>query len=84
MLPFILPAPVQDLTCCSDSNSVERLSEFSSTPQTSVHTTPQDSPIRQVEFVDDGAIPSTSGESSVKKRKIQSKGKDLTLLMESQ
>ena len=71
------------LTCCSDSNSVERLSEFSSTPQSSVHTTPEGSPVKCTNYVDDGAVPSTSGAPPVKKLKIQSKGKDLTLLMKS-
>ena len=75
-------APTEDLTGCSDSNSVERLSEFSSTPQTSVHMTPESSPTRQETLATDGAVPSTSGEPPVKKPKLQSKGKDLTLLME--
>ena len=76
-------APTEDLTGYSDSNSVERLSEFSSTPQTSVHVTPESSATKQVTLANDGAIPSTSGEPPVKKPKLQSKGKDLTLLMES-
>ena len=79
---ILFTAPTEDLTGCSDSNSVERLSEFSSTPQTSVHTTPESSPARQETLATDGAIPSTSGEPPVKKPKLQSKGKDLTLLME--
>ena len=84
ILRFIsFAAPNEDLTGCSDSNSVERLSEFSSTPQTSVHTTPESSPTKQAKLANDGAIPSTSGEPPVKKPKLQSKGKDLTLLMES-
>ena len=74
-------APTEDLTGCSDSDLVERLSEFSSTPQTSVHTTLEGSPTKQVKVVDDGAVPSTSGEPSVKKPKSQLRGKDLTLLM---
>ena len=63
-------APTEDLTGCSDSNSVERLSELSSTPQSSVHTTPEGSPTKQVESVDNGATPSTSGEPPAKKPKL--------------
>ena len=74
-------APTEDLKGCSDSNSVERLSEFSSTPQTSVHTTPGSSPIQPMEVTMNVALPSTSGEPSVKK--LESKRKDLTLLMDS-
>ena len=74
-------APTEDLRGCSDSNSVEKLSEFSSTPQSSVHTTPGSSPIQPMEVTMDVALPSTSGEPSVEK--LESKGKDLTLLMGS-
>ena len=44
--------------------------------------TPESSPARQVTLATDGAIPLISGEPPVKKPKLQSKGKDLTLLME--
>ena len=79
LISFI--APTEDLTGCSDSNSVERLSEFSSSPRSSVHTTPENSPTKQMKYVDNGAVPSTSGTPPPTKSNIQSKGKDLTLLM---
>ena len=64
-------APVEDNTGCSDSGSII-CSKFSSTPNTSVHSTPEPSPAkrRKVEVE-----PSTSKEVK------QSRGKDLTLLM---
>ena len=77
-------APVEDQTGCSDCDLVENCSEFSSTPNTSTHTTPESSPIkkRRVEesqpSTAEGAQPSTS--SGHKK----SKGKDLSLLMATQ
>ena len=77
-------APVVDQTGCSDCDLVENCSEFSSTPNTSTHTTPESSPIkkRRVEeprpSTSKGAQPSTS--SGHKK----SKGKDLPLLMANQ
>ena len=77
-------APVEDQTGCSDCDLVENCSEFSSTPNTSTHTTPGSSPIkkRRVEepqpSTSKGTQPSTS--SSHKK----SKGKDLSLLMANQ
>ena len=77
-------APVEDQTGCLDCDLVENCSEFSSTPNTSTHTTPESSPIkkRRVEepqpSTSKGTQPSTS--SSHKK----SKGKDLSLLMATQ
>ena len=67
-----------------DCDLVENCSEFSSTPNTSTHTTPEPSPLkkRRVEesqlSTSEGAQPSTS--SSHKK----SKGKDLSLLLATQ
>ena len=76
-------APVEDQTGCSDYNLVENCSEFSSTPNTSTHTTPEPSPTkkRRVEkpqslFPED-AQPSSSGRK-------KSGGKDLSLLMTGQ
>ena len=77
-------APVEDQTGCLDCDLVENFSEFSSTPNTSTHTTPESSPTkrRRVEEPQPstlaGAQPSTS--SGCKKLK----GKDLSLLMATQ
>ena len=79
LLCFI--APIGDQTGCSDCDLVENCSKFSSTPNTSTHTTLEPSPAkrRRVEepqpSTSEGAQPSTS--SGHKK----SKGKDLALLM---
>ena len=68
-------APVEDQTGCSDCDLVENCSEFSSTPNTSTHTTPEPSPTkRRIEE------PQPSTSSGRKK----SKGKDLSLLMATQ
>ena len=40
-------APFEDQTGCSDCDLVENCSEFSSTPNTSTHTTPESSPIKK-------------------------------------
>ena len=62
-------APVKDNTGCSDSGSII-CSEFSSTPDTSVQSTPEPSPNRRrVE------------ESSTSKGPTKTKGKDLSLLL---
>ena len=77
-------APVEDQTGCSDRDLVENCSEFSSTPNTSTHTTPESSPTkrRRVEEPQsstlEGAQPSTSG------GRKKSKWKDLSLLMATQ
>ena len=87
----ILTAPVEDNTGCSDSGSL--LSQFSSTPNTSVcstpesspNPTPEPSPINQGEVVTDDAIPSTStAPTPTPKGKAQAKGKDLSLLIDDQ
>ena len=76
-------APVVDQTGCSDCDLVENCSEFSSTPNTSTHTTPEPSPIkkRRVEepqpSASEGTQPLISGQK-------KSKEKDLSLLMASQ
>ena len=62
-------APVEDNTGCSDSGSII-CSKFSSTPNTSVESTPEPSPKRRRE-----EEPSTSRDT------IKSKGKDLSLLL---
>ena len=56
-------------------------SEFSSTPNTSVGSTPESSP-NKGRVVEDDAIPSTSSAPTPKGR-IQPKGKDLSLLMKN-
>ena len=72
-----------DQTGCLDCDLVENCSEFSSTPNTSTHTTPEPSPIkkRRVEepqpLTSEGTQPSISGQK-------KSKGKDLSLLMAGQ
>ena len=65
-------APISDQTGCDDLDSV-LCSEFSSTPNTSVETTPEPSPTKG-----DGkeeAVPSTS------KGPVKQRGKDLALLL---
>ena len=47
VLFYIFVAPVMDQTGCSDCDLVENCSEFSSTPNTSTHTTPKPSPIKK-------------------------------------
>ena len=65
---FFIVAPIVDQTGCSDSNSI--CSEFSSTPNTSVESTPEPSPKRmRVE------------QSSTSKGPTKPKGKDLSLLL---
>ena len=49
VLSYIFVAPVMDQTGCSDCDLVENCSEFSSTPNTSTHTTPEPSPIKKRE-----------------------------------
>ena len=83
VLSYIFVAPVMDQTGCSDCDLVENCLEFSSTPNTSTHTTPEPSPIkkRRVEkpqpLSSEGTQPSISGQK-------KSKGKDLSLLMAGQ
>ena len=83
ILSYIFVAPVMDQTGCLDCNLVENCLEFSSTPNTSTHTTPEPSPIekRRVDkphpLSSEGTQPSISGQK-------KSKGKDLSLLMAGQ
>ena len=74
LLCFI--APIEDQTGCSDCDLVENCSEFSSTPDTSTHTTPEPSPTKRRRVEE----PQPSTYSGCKK----SKGKDLSLLMATQ
>ena len=75
-MPYTFAAPVEDQTGCSDFDSVEDCSEFSSTPNTSTHTTLELSPIKKRRIEGSkGAQPSTSNGQR------KPKGKDLTLLM---
>ena len=72
--PFVFTtftAPMEDNTGGSDSGSIV-CSEFSSTPDTSVQSTPEPSPAKKARV---DVEPSTSKEVK------QSRGKDLTLLM---
>ena len=62
-------APVEDNTGCSDSGSII-CSEFSSTPNTSVESTPEPSPKRR-----------KMEEPSISRDPVKSKGKDLSLLL---
>ena len=62
-------APVEDNTGCSDSGSII-CSEFSSTPNTSVESTPEPSPKRR-----------KMEEPSISREPVKSKGKDLSLLL---
>ena len=87
---------MDDQTGCSDgvgSDLSSNVSEFSSTPNTSVcstpesspNSTPESSPINQGKVVEDDAIPSTStAPTPAPKGKVQTKGKDLSLLMNAQ
>ena len=68
LISFFFLAPVMDQTGCSDCDLVENCSEFSSTPNTSTHTTPEPSPTkkRRVEkpqpLSSKGTQPSSSGQ----------------------
>ena len=87
---------MDDQTGCSDGVSSDLssiVSEFSSTPNTSVCSTPESSPdptpeaspINQGKVVEDDAIPSTSTAPTPAPRgKVQTKGKDLSLLLNTQ
>ena len=75
-----------DQTGCSDgvaSDLSSVISEFSSTPNTSVCSTPESSPINQRNVVADDAIPSTSTAPVPAPKGGQSRGKDLSLLMKA-
>ena len=81
--PIFFLAPVMDQTGCLACDLVGNCSEFSSTPNTSTHTTPEPSPTKKwrVEkpqpLSSEGTQPSSSGQK-------KSKGKDLSLLMTGQ
>ena len=75
-----------DQTGCSDGVASDLScvpSEFSSTPNTSVCSTPESSPINQENVVADDVIPSTSTAPMLAPKGGQSKGKDLFLLMKA-
>ena len=76
-----------DQTGCSDgiaSDLSSVISEFSSTPNTSVCSTPESSPINKRSVVVDEAVPSTSTAPIPPPRNHgQIRGKDLSLLMKS-
>ena len=77
-----------DQTGCSDgvtSNLSSVISEFSSTPNTSVCSTPEPSPINKGKGMMGKAIPSTSTAPIPKPKGVgQSRGKDLCLLINAQ
>ena len=77
-----------DQTGCSDGVASDLsfvISEFSSTPNTSVCSTPEHSPINKGKGIRDKAIPSTSTAPISKLKGVgQSKGKDLSLLINAQ
>ena len=83
VLSYIFVAPVMDQTGCSDCDLVENCSEFSSTPNTSTHTTPEPSPIKKRRKEEPQHLSSEGTQPSINGQK-KSKGKDLSLLMAGQ
>ena len=83
VLSYIFVAPVMDQTGCSDCDLVENCSEFSSTPNTSTHTTPEPSPIKKRRVEETQPLSSEGTQPSISGQK-KSKGKDLSLLMADQ
>ena len=77
-------APVEDQTGCSDCDLVENCSEFSSTPNTSTHTTPESSPIKKRRVEEPQPSASQGEQPSTSSGHKKSKGKDLSLLMATQ
>ena len=72
-----------DQTGCSDCDLVENCSEFSSTPNTSTHTTPEPSPTKKRRVEEPQPLSSKGTQPSINGQK-KSKGKDLSLLMAGQ
>ena len=83
MFPLCFVAPVEDQTGCSDCDLVENCSEFSSTPNTSTHTTLEPSPIKKRRVEETQPLSSEGTQPSISDQK-KSKGKDLSLLMTGQ
>ena len=83
MFPLCFVAPVEDQTGCSDCDLVENCSEFSSTPDTSTHTTPEPSPIKKRRVEEPQPLSLEGAQPSISDQK-KSKGKDLSLLMTGQ
>ena len=83
VLSSIFVAPVMDQTGCLDCDLVENCSEFSSTPNTSTHTTPEPSPIKKRRVEKPQPLSLESIQPSISDQK-KSKGKDLSLLMAGQ
>ena len=77
-------APVEDQTGCSDCDLVENCSEFSSTQNTSTHTTPESSPIKKRRMEEPQLSTSKGTQPSTSSGHKKSKGKDLSLLMATQ
>ena len=77
-------APVEDQTGCSDCDLVVNCSEFSSTPNTSTHTTPESSPIKKRRVEEPQPSTSKGAQPSTSSGRKESKGKDLSLLMANQ
>ena len=83
MFPLCFVAPVEDQTGCSDCDLVENCSEFSSTPNTSTHTTPEPSPIKKRRVGEPQPLSLEGTQPSISDQK-KSKGKDLSVLMTGQ
>ena len=77
-------APVVDQTGFSDCDLVENCSEFSSTPNTSTHTTLESSPIKKRRVEEPRPSTSKGTQPSTSSGHKKSKGKDLSLLMANQ
>ena len=77
-------APVEDQTGCSDCDLVENCSEFSSTQNTSTHTTPESSPIKKRRMEESQSSPVKGAQPSISNGHKKSKIKDLSLIMATQ
>ena len=72
---FCFVAPVEGQTGCSDCDLVENCSEFSSTPNTSTHTTPESSPIKKRRVVESQPSTMKGAQRSTSSGHKKSKGK---------
>ena len=75
----LFTASTHDNTGCSDSVICSECSEFSSTPNTSVESTPEPSPKRRK--VEEPSTPRDPVEPPTTRDSVKSKGKDLSLLL---
>ena len=83
VLSYIFVAPVMDQTGCSDCDLVANCLQFSSTPNTNTHTTPEPSPIKKRRVEESQPLSSEGTQPSINGQK-KSKGKDLSFLMAGQ